>query len=164
MGGSRLDSRKSRVHGTIGRKKAAKSGADCHSVNLTFPENRREGTVMEKSDAKWKARIYKDKVLKPAIKDQLQILSQVVLCSKELKIEYYKDIVYADGKTKLFDQYPSCKHWEKKYCQCKPKRYRGYVTPGGYVFFGDSEIEIYCKVIAAFGNEESPLIIPFSEM
>ena len=97
---------------------------------------------MKKSDIKWKARIFKDKALKPAIKDQLQILSQVVLCSKELKIEYYKDIVYADGETKLFDQYLSCKHWEKKYCHCKPKRYRGYVTPGGYVFFGDSEIEI----------------------
>lgn len=97
---------------------------------------------MKKSDAKWKARIYKDKVLKPAIKDQLQILSQVVLCSKELKIEYYKDIVYADGKTKLFDQYPSCKQWEHRYCPAKGKKYRGYVTPGGYMFFGDSENDL----------------------
>lgn len=118
---------------------------------------------MKKSDAKCKARIFKDNVLKPAIKDQLQILSQVVLCSKELKIEYYKDAVYADGKTKLFEQYPSCKQWEHRYCPAKGKKYRGYVTPGGYMFFGDSEIEIYCKVIAAFASEESPLIIPFSE-
>lgn len=128
-----------------------------------FRENRKKGTEMKKSDAKWKARIFKDKVLKPAIKDQLQILSQVVLCSKELKIEYYKDAVYADGKTKLFEQYPSCKQWEHRYCPAKGKKYRGYVTPGGYMFFGDSEIEIYCKVIAAFASEESPLIIPFSE-
>lgn len=101
----------------------------------------------------------------------LGYLGYSITCLSKADVAYfakgwqdYKDIVYADGKTKLFDQYPSCKHWEKKYCQCKPKRYRGYVTPGGYVFFGDSEIEIYCKVIAAFGNEESPLIIPFSEM
>jgi len=33
-GGSRLDLRKSRVLGTIGRKKDAKNGVDCHSVNL----------------------------------------------------------------------------------------------------------------------------------
>lgn len=49
MGGSRLDSRKSRVHGTIGRKKAAKSGADCHSVNLTFPGGRRKDDSMGKT-------------------------------------------------------------------------------------------------------------------
>lgn len=38
MGGNRLDLRKSRVLGTIGRKKDAKNGVDCHSVNLKFSE------------------------------------------------------------------------------------------------------------------------------
>lgn len=28
-----------------GKDESAKSGADCHSVNLTFPENRREGEI-----------------------------------------------------------------------------------------------------------------------
>lgn len=36
MGGSRLDLRKSRVPGMIGRKKAVKNGVDYHSVNLEF--------------------------------------------------------------------------------------------------------------------------------
>lgn len=38
VGGSRLDLRKFRVLGTIGRKKDVKNGVDCHSVNLVFSE------------------------------------------------------------------------------------------------------------------------------
>lgn len=42
MAGSRLDLRKSRVPGTIGRKKDVKNGADCHSVSFQNEEEKME--------------------------------------------------------------------------------------------------------------------------
>lgn len=50
VGGSRLDLRKFRVLGTIGRKKDVKNGVDCHSVNLTF-NGRRASSMMQKGSS-----------------------------------------------------------------------------------------------------------------
>ena len=59
-----------------------------------------------------------------------------------------------------FDPYPSCKHWEKKYCRCSKKHYQGYLNGRGYVWFGDSKIDIYCQVIATIAGNKA--WIPYS--
>jgi|GEM_PF-3100433 len=108
-----------------------------------------------------RARIFKDKAIIPMIEDELKILVQVILGDKRtLEIEYYKDINYHDGKERLFDQYPSCKNWKKEYCKSKPTKYRGRIKELGYVFFGDSHIEIYCDIIKLFIGRK--VIIPLS--
>jgi len=115
----------------------------------------------DRDSIKYKARIFKDKTLIPQIEEELKVLVQVILGSnRTLKIEYYKDITYADGKERLFDPYPSCKHWEKKYCRSKPTKYKGYIPELGYGFFADNKIAIYCDVIKCFIGDRT--IIPFS--
>jgi len=119
---------------------------------------------MESADRdtiQYKARCFKDKALIPQIEEELRILVKVILGDKRtLKIEYYKDVTYGDGKTRLFDPYPSCHDWQKKYCKCKPTKYKGTIPELGYGFFGDNIIDIYCDVIKTFIGDR--YIIPFS--
>jgi hypothetical protein len=110
----------------------------------------------------YKARIFRDKALIPQVEEELAVLVQVILGNKRtLKIEHFKDITYANGESKLFDPYPSCKHWEKEFCRSKPTKYRGKIPELGYIFFGDSRVDIYCDVIKCFIGEPRA-IVPFS--
>lgn len=116
----------------------------------------------DRDSIKWKARIFKDKALIPQIEEELRVLVQVILGEKRtLSIEYYKDRTYADGETRLFDPYPSCKNPQKQWCKSKGRKYLGYIKPDGYMFMGDSQVDIYCQVISSFIGEPR-LVIPFS--
>ncbi len=116
----------------------------------------------DKDSIVWKARIFRDKSLIPKIEEELKILVQVILGNKRtLEIKYYKDMTYADGKERMFDPYPSCKHWEKKYCRSCKTKYQGYIPELGYMFFGDNKVAIYCDVIKCFIGEPRAMI-PFS--
>ena len=115
----------------------------------------------DKDTIQYKARVFKDNAIIPQVEEQLKVLVDVVLGSKRtLKIEYYKDHPNSNGEAIKYDPYPSCKSWEKKYCQSKSTEYRGSIPELGYIFFGNNRIEIYCDVIKIFvGNR---VIIPFS--
>lgn len=116
---------------------------------------------VNKDTIQYRARIFKDKALMPQIEEELKVLVQTILGDKRtLKIEYYKDLTYADGKTKLFDPYPSCHDWQKKYCGSHPTQYRGTIPELGYGFFEDDKISIYCDVIKTFIGKR--IIVPFS--
>jgi hypothetical protein len=116
----------------------------------------------DKGSISYKARLFKDKVIIPQVEEELKVLVQVILGSKRtLEIKYYKDVEYADGVERMFDPYPSCKHWEKKYCHSCPTKYQGYIPELGYMFFGDNRVDIYCNVIKFFIGEPRAMI-PFS--
>jgi len=116
---------------------------------------------IDKDSINYKARIFKDNAIIPQIEEELKILVQTILGSKRtLKIQYYKDILDGNGNAKLFDPYPSCHNWEKKYCRSKPKKYMGSIPELGYIFYGDTEISIYCDVIKTFVGDR--IIVPFS--
>ena len=102
-------------------------------------------------DIEYKSRIYTYKAITEMVMKDLKVIAGAVLSGRTLEIE---------ENTDGFDMYPSCNHWEKKYCHCKPKKYMGYIKPGGYVVFADSEIGIYCKVIELFLGRR--VNIPFS--
>lgn len=116
----------------------------------------------DKSNINYKAKIFKDNAIIPQVEEQLKVLVQVILGDKRtLKIEYYKDLKYSNNEIRLFDPYPSCKHWEKKYCRSKLTKYKGSIPELGYAFFGDSYVDIYCDIIKCFIGEPR-VIIPFS--
>jgi hypothetical protein len=106
---------------------------------------------MNNRQAIWKARIYHDKAVTEQIENDLQVMVAAIIGENRLDITESKD---------GFDQYPSCHHWEKKFCRCKAARYQGYIKPNGYVFYGDSKIDIYGKVIASIAGNK--LYFPFS--
>jgi hypothetical protein len=116
----------------------------------------------DRDSIEWKARIFKDKALIPQIEEELRVLVQVILGEKRtLSIEHYKDRTYADGETRLFDPYPTCKSNLKQWCNCKGRAYQGYIKPDGYMFMGDSRVDIYCQIISRFIGEPR-LVVPFS--
>ena len=104
-----------------------------------------------KMEMNYSGRIYHDKAVKEKILKDLKAMCGAVLCGRELDIRKDKD---------GYDMYPSCKSSDKKYCHCKKKKYMGYVKPGGYMVFADSEIGVYCRVIEMFAGNE--IIVPFS--
>ena len=87
-----------------------------------------------KMEMNYSGRIYHDKAVKEKILKDLKAMCGAVLCGRESS--------------------------DKKYCHCKKKKYMGYVKPGGYMVFADSEIGVYCKVIEMFAGNE--IIVPFS--
>lgn len=103
------------------------------------------------TNTKYKARIYHDKAITDAITQDLKVMAEAVLCGRNITIERSHD---------GFDMYQSCNHWEKKFCYCKRKKYMGYIKPGGYMVFADSEIGIYCKVIEMFAGDR--IVMPFT--
>lgn len=108
--------------------------------------------MISDTNYKYKARIYHDKAITEKIENDLKVMVESVLCGRKLVIEY---------NSKGFDPYPGCKHFDKKYCFSKPKKYRGYIKPLGFAVHADSEIGIYCKVIELLvGNR---VVIPFSQ-
>lgn len=109
----------------------------------------------------WKARIFKDNTLIPQIEEELRVLVQVILGDKrKLEIEYWDEVTYGDGSKRLFDTYVYCKCSSKKHCPSNDKKYKGYISNLGYVFYADSKIGIYCEVIKRFAGDRT--IIPFS--
>lgn len=108
---------------------------------------------MKHSEALHKARVYHDKAVTKQIEEDLQVMVAAVIGDYNLEITYDKD---------GFDPYPSCKHWEKTYCRCHKRHYRGYLHGRGYAWFGDSKIDIYCQVIASIvGNK---IYLPYSAL
>ncbi|WP_313069946.1 hypothetical protein [Lacrimispora sp.] len=96
------------------------------------------------SDYKYAARQYKDYSIAKEIESDLKVMVYAILGSK-------KDIDVQSSKT------PSCFGVVGK----EPKYYWfAYIKPGGYMFLAESEIELYCNIIAKIvGNR---LYIPFS--
>ena len=108
---------------------------------------------MNKETALYKARLYHDKAVTSQIEEDLQVMVRAIIGDYRLEIKHNKD---------GFDTYPNCKHWEKKYCRSKKKKYCGYLHGRGYVWYGDSEIEIYCNIIASIvGNK---IYFPYSSL
>lgn len=108
---------------------------------------------MELDATLWKARIYHDSAVTKQIEEDLQVMVRAIIGEKKLEIKESKD---------GFDMYQSCHNWEKEFCQCKLKKYMGYLSPGGYMFYGDSKIEVYCNVIAKIAGNK--LYFPYSTL
>lgn len=86
----------------------------------------------------------------------------MVLRGKPMKLEYYEDIITEDGDPELFRPYPSCNNEYTCDMNCG-KKYRMLIADGEYAFFGDTELEIYCKIISTFANESSPIVILYGK-
>ena len=96
------------------------------------------------SDTQWKARIYVDKAVKGKVFEDIKTIAYALMDGGTLSIERGD-----------FDPYTYCKHETKKYCPLSHKRkYRGYLRPGGYVFHGNTELEIYLEVIRALAGDQ----------
>ena len=108
---------------------------------------------MDKQTALHRARVYHDKAVTKQIEEDLQIMVRALIGDYRLEIKH---------KQEGFDTYPSCKHWEKKYCRSKNKKYCGYLHGKGYVWYGDSEIEIYCNIIASIAGNK--IYFPYSAL
>ena len=102
---------------------------------------------MDKQTAKHKARCYHDKCVASQIEADLQVMVASVIDIYALHIE--------KGE---FDPYPSCNHSLKKFCYCNKKKYVGKYE--AYSFYGDSVIEVYCKILSWFVGSRG--CIPFT--
>lgn len=67
---------------------------------------------------------------------------------RDLEITYYPD---------GWDNYPSCKSWEKGYCGAKRNKYVLYIS--GYSFYGSTLSEMYSHVIGRLLLD--PIQFPF---
>lgn len=103
---------------------------------------------MTKDKAIWKARVLHDKCVKAEIKEQLQVMVAALIDINTLIIEYGE-----------FDSYPSCVHWQKKFCREKRKKAVGKYK--SYRWYGNNETEIYCEIIKSFCGA-TPLYFPFT--
>lgn len=108
---------------------------------------------MTKDDALYKARLYHDKAVTKQIEEDLQVMVRALIGDYKLEIS-----IMEQGKP--YDQYPSCKNQLKKFCPAKPAKYQAYLRGHGYVFFGNSKIDIYCKIIAAIAGNK--IYLPYS--
>lgn len=108
---------------------------------------------MTKDDAVYKARIYHDKAVTKQIEDDLQVMVRALIGERKLEISSMEP-----GKP--FDRYPSCKNSLKRFCPSKPAKYEGRIRGLGYIFYGNSKIEIYCNIIAAIAGNR--LYVPYS--
>lgn len=101
---------------------------------------------MTRTEYAYRARVYKTKTVQKQALEDLKIIAYTVLGdSRQFIIEQAKS-----GET--FDNYPSCKHWEKKYCRSKGTKWRGgFKFPENpnptYYFFSDSELGLWCQLI-----------------
>ncbi len=108
----------------------------------------------EKVDTlKYRARIYTDKALIPQIEEDLRIMVYALIGDKKLEITQ---------KPGGYDIYPSCKDSLKNYCPAKKKRYQARLPEHALCWFGDSLIEIYCRIIASIAGNK--VYMPFSNI
>ena len=106
---------------------------------------------MTKENALYKARVYHDKAVIPKIEEDLRIMVYALIGEQKLKIEHSKE---------AYDTYPSCKAWEKKYCGNKKYHYSASLPSHALVWYGNSYIELYCKIIASIAG--NTIYTPFS--
>lgn len=95
------------------------------------------------NDFRYAARQYRDYAIAKEMQDDLKVMAYTALGNLSFDIKYSKEKSNF-GVVGKNEEY----HW---FC---------YVKDRGYMFFGRSEIELYCKIIASIvGNQ---LYIPFS--
>ena len=100
--------------------------------------------LCEEKDFRYAARQYKDYCIAKEIQNDLKVMVYAILGSKkELEIKSSKTPTnFGVGGKK------------EKY------KWFAYIKPNGYMFFAQSEIELYCKIISSIvGNQ---LYLPFS--
>lgn len=108
----------------------------------------------EKSDTlKYRARVYTDKALIPQIEEDLRVMVYALIGDKKL------EITQEPGG---YDVYPSCRDSLKGYCPAKKKRYQACLPERALCWFGDSRIEIYCRIIASIAGNK--VYTPFSSI
>ena len=102
---------------------------------------------------KYQARAYTDKALIPKIEEDLRIMVYALIGDKKL------EITQDPGG---YDVYPSCKDSLKQYCPSKKKRYQARLPEHALCWYGDSYIEIYCRIIASIAGNK--VYMPFSSI
>lgn len=108
----------------------------------------------EKMDTlKYRARVYTDKALIPQIEEDLRVIVYALIGDKKLEITQ---------DPSGYDVYPSCKDSLKDYCPAKKKRYQARLPEHALVWFGNSRIELYCRIIASIAGNK--VYMPFSNI
>ncbi len=102
---------------------------------------------------KYRARVYIDKAVIPQIEEDIKVMVYALIGDKKLEITHSPE---------GFDPYPSCKDWQKDYCPCKRKKYQARLPEHALCWYGDSRIEIYCKIIASIAGTK--VYMPFSSI
>lgn len=102
---------------------------------------------------KYQARNYIDKSIIPQIEKDLKVMVYVLIGDKKLEISHSPE---------GFDTYPSCKDWLKDYCPCKRRKYQARLPEHALCWYGDSRIELYCKIIASIAGTK--VYMPFSSI
>lgn len=102
---------------------------------------------------KYQARVYTDKALIPKIEEDLRIMVYALIGDKKL------EITQDPGG---YDVYPSCNDSLKRYCPSKKKRYQARLPEHALCWYGDSYIEIYCRIIASIAGNK--VYTPFSSI
>lgn len=102
---------------------------------------------------KYRAREYIDKAVIPQIEEDLRVMVYTLIGGKKLEIIYSPE---------GFDTYPSCKDWQKDYCPAKRKKYEARLPEHELCWYGDSRIELYCKIIASIAGTK--VYMPFSSI
>ncbi|MNH66470.1 hypothetical protein D3C73_185010 [compost metagenome] len=102
-------------------------------------------------DKRYAGRVYLDKAIKQKAKDDIETIAYSLIRPTQRF-----DITKGE-----FDKYPYCKHGTKKHCPIGKKyKYMGYLKardaesdnapPSGYMFYGNSETEVYLEFIKSF--------------
>lgn len=108
----------------------------------------------EKADTlKYRARVYTDKALIPQIEEDLRVMVYALIGDKKLEITQDPN---------GYDTYPSCKDNLKNYCPAKKKRYQARLPEHCLCWFGDSRIELYCRIISSIAGNK--VYTPFSSI
>lgn len=108
----------------------------------------------EKADTlKYRARVYTDKALIPQIEEDLRVMVYALIGDKKLKITREQG---------GYDVYPSCRYSLNEYCPAKKKRYQACLPEHALCWYGDSRIELYCRIIASIAGNK--VYMPFSSI
>lgn len=102
---------------------------------------------------KYRARVYIDTALIPQIEEDLRVMMYALIGDKKL------EITHEPGG---YDVYPSCKDSLKDYCPAKTKRYQARLPEHALCWYGDSRIELYCRIIASIAGNK--VYMPFSSI
>lgn len=106
-----------------------------------------------KDDMRYRAKSYIDKAIIPKIEEDLLVMVYALIGDKELEITHERD---------GYDVYPSCKDSLKNYCPAKKKRYQARLPEHALCWFGDSRIELYCRIISSIAGNK--VYTPFSSI
>jgi hypothetical protein len=106
-----------------------------------------------KDDMRYRAKNYIDKAIIPKIEEDLLVMVYALIGDKELEITHERG---------GYDVYPSCKDSLKNYCPAKKKRYQARLPEHALCWFGDSRIELYCRIISSIAGNK--VYTPFSSI